>query len=303
MGRAPHQGAGFRLVAPVLLACALLACSRGPRYAVDRVVVVPSPAMRSLESAGIAGATLGATATRQLEKTSSFVSPDSAGTSARRFLAQVEVERAEVRAATGTSGTSAHVTVTVSLEPLDGGSGLREIGRGSALLDPGPAGLRVGLEKAALNAVGSAINAFSMQLAAEKKKSPELLRDLASKDPGVRDHAMRVLAARGDREAVPALLERLRDPDPAARERAIGALAQLRDPRAVSALIELVHRREPQYVAQVARIIGDIGGDDARAWLLTMAYGHPEEVVRSAAHEALADMKARELHAARTERP
>jgi hypothetical protein len=286
-----------------LVGCALIACRGQASYAVDRVVVAPSPAMRSLEAAGVGSDTLSATALRVLEKTSGFVAVRNDGTSARRFLAQIEVERAEARAGSGVAGASAHVTVTVSLEPLDGGSTLREVGRGSALVDPGATGLRVGLDKAATAAVGAAINAFSLQLAAEHKKSPELLRDLASKEPSVRDHAMRVLAARGDREAVPALLDRLRDPDPVARERAVGALAQLRDPRAVKGLVELAHRRDAPYVAEMAHIIGDIGGEDASGWLLTMAYGHPDAVVRAAAQEALAEMKARELHAARTERP
>ncbi len=292
-----------RLVGVLLFGCALLACRGGPSYAVDRVVIAPSPAMRSLEGAGVSGDALSAAASRILEKTSGFVAARKASDSTRRFLAQIEVERAEVRGGAGTPGTTALVAVTVSLEPLDGGSGLRELGRGSALVDPGTAGLRAALEKAAMSALGSAVNAFSMQLAAERKKSSELLRDLASKDSRVRDHAMRVLAARGDREAVPALLDQLHDPDAAARERAIGALAQLRDPRAVKGLIELTHRRDSQYVAQLARIIGDIGGDDANAWLLTMAYGHPDAPGRTAALEALAVIWARELHAARTERP
>jgi hypothetical protein len=46
-------------------------------------------------------------------------------------------------------------------------------------------------------------------------------------------------------------------------------------------------------VANLARILGDIGGPDARAWLLTMTSGHPDEVVRGAAREALAEMSAR----------
>jgi hypothetical protein len=40
--------------------------------------------------------------------------------------------------------------------------------------------------------------------------------------------------------------------------------------------------------------VGDIGGADAQAWLLTIASGHPDEVVRGAAKEALAEMSARE---------
>jgi HEAT repeat protein len=77
----------------------------------------------------------------------------------------------------------------------------------------------------------------------------------------------------------------------------VGALAQLRDARAVPRLIELTRRREGPYVANLARIVGDIGGADAQAWLLTIASGHPDEVVRGAAKEALAEMNARERQA------
>jgi hypothetical protein len=48
----------------------------------------------------------------------------------------------------------------------------------------------------------------------------------------------------------------------------------------------------------MALIIGDIGGAEARAWLLTMAWGHPDATVRGVAHQALTEMEARELHAA-----
>ena len=294
--------AALALAALAALAAALATgCQREQSRVVDRVVVGRTPAMRSLDGAGIRAETLGATAIQLLQRSQGFAAPEKAQKGSRHFLAQVDVDRAEVRAgAQSAPQTMARVAVSVSLEPLGGGGGgaaLRETGLGSAQVGPGPDGVRAAMERAVASAVESAVAAFSMQLAAEGKKTPDLVRDLASPDAAVRDHATRVLASRGERDAVPALLSRLRDPDPAVRERAVGALAQLRDPRAVPALIELVHRRDPQYVAEMARIVGDIGGPDANAWLLTMAWGHPEEVVRTAAREALAEMSARELHA------
>jgi len=106
-----------------------------------------------------------------------------------------------------------------------------------------------------------------------------------------------VLADRGARDAVPPLMARLRDSDPEVAERAVGALAQLRDARAVPALIELAHHRDGPYVANLAHVVGDIGGADAKAWLLTMASGHPDEVVRVAAREALTEMSIKAPHA------
>ena len=273
------------------------ACRADSRCAVERVLVAQTPALQGLEQTGIGAADLAGVAGRLLDAAPGFVQASRAKGDARRFVAQVSVHRAEVRAGAGGAGPSAHVVLTVSLESIDGQPALREIGRGSAPIGAGAEALRGALERAARFALEGAVSSFSAQLAAEHKKTPELVRDLGSPDAGIREHAIRVLGARGDRDAVPALVARLQDSDPAVRERAVGALAQLRDPRAVNPLIALVHRRDAQYVAQMARIIGDIGGPDAEAWLLTMAWGHPDEVVRSAAHEALADMNARELPA------
>jgi HEAT repeat protein len=121
----------------------------------------------------------------------------------------------------------------------------------------------------------------------------------------VRDQAVRALAERGDKEAVPALVQRLKDSDPEVVERTVGALAQLRDARAVPGLIELTRHRDAPYVANVARIVGDLGGPEARAWLLTLSSGHPDDVVRGAANEALAELSAREpaARAAAPKRP
>jgi HEAT repeat protein len=286
------------LSALLVSAPAALACRGQARHTVDRVVVGQTPALQSLESLGISGESLAESASRLLVAAPGFVPAAQAGAGARRFLAQVSVERAEVRAGATVTATSAHVMLAVSLEPLNGGSALRETGHGSAPIAGGPQGLRAALEQATTSALQVVVASFSAQLAAEQKRKSELVKDLGSSQAGVREHAMRVLADRGERDAVPALIARLRDRDPEIRERAVGALAQLRDQRAVGPLIELVHRRDAQYVAQMALIIGDIGGPEARAWLLTMSSGHPDQAVRRAAHEALTEMDARELHAA-----
>jgi HEAT repeat protein len=129
---------------------------------------------------------------------------------------------------------------------------------------------------------------------AERKRTSDLLKDLDSPEARVRDQAVRALAERGDHGAVPGLISRLKDSDPEVRERAVGALAQLRDARAVPALIELSRHRDGPYVANLVRIVGDIGGPDARAWLLTLSSGHPDDVVRGTATEALSELAARD---------
>jgi hypothetical protein len=277
---------------------ALGGCTGEPRYVVERVAVGPSPALRSLEAAGVASEALARSASRMLEAAPGFVSPADARRGARRFLGQLSVERAEVRAGAVGASPTALVVLTVSLEPDGrGGPVLRETGRGAASLVGGSQSLHEALERASQAALEAAVASFSARIAAEGKKKADLVRDLDSSEVSVREQAMRVLANRGERDAVPALVERLRDPDPEVRERAVGALAQLRDPRAVPALIAILHHRDARYVAQMARILGDIGGDEAHAWLVTMASGHPDASVREAAREALEDMTAREPHA------
>ena len=259
-------------------------------------MVTESPGVNRLEAMGVRGEALAGTAARLLGRARGFVSAGRAGARDRRYLGQLHVHRAELVAGGG-GVTTAQVVVTLELTPVMGDVALRETSRGSAPVTAGPDGFRAALEAAATGALQRAVDGFAMQLAADGKRNADLVKDLASSEPRVRDQAMRVLAERGDRDAVPALVAKLRDPDPEVAERAVGALAQLRDPRAVGPLIGLVHRRDPGYVANMARIIGDIGGADARAWLLTMASGHPDVRVRSAAHEALADLAAREPHA------
>lgn len=238
-------------------------------------------------------AAIAESATALFERGPEFVSAREAGRGARRLRGQILVHRADALASAAGAAV-VEVGLIVELASLDGGPALREEASAAEPIGVGPEGLRSALEGATRRALERAIAAFSLQLAAERKRTPELVRDLDSPESAVRDHAVRVLADRGERDAVPPLIARLRDPDPEVSERALGALAQLRDERASLALIDLAHHRDPAFTAQIARILGDIGGADARAWLLTMSSGHPDIAVRNAAREALADLDARE---------
>ena len=51
-------------------------------------------------------------------------------------------------------------------------------------------------------------------------------------------------------------------------------------------------------VARVARVVGDIGGEEAQGYLLTLEAGHPDPRVRFAAREALGELATREAQAA-----
>ncbi|HTP26818.1 MAG TPA: HEAT repeat domain-containing protein [Anaeromyxobacteraceae bacterium] len=293
---APGRSWRRALFAGGLVALELVACRAHPRSAVERLQVTESAPNRRLEGAGVSRRSLEEIARRTFDRTPGFVPSGAALSGVRLFRARVDVQEAE--ALVGSSdGAVVHLIVAVELSPVDGQPALREQGRAAEPIGAGPGGLKSALEQAAASALERAVGALSLELVAESKGERELIKDLSSPDASVRDHAVRVLGDRGDRAAVPALLARLRDPDPEVAERAVGALAQLRDLRSVPDLIELAHHRDGEYVANLAHIVGDIGGPDARAWLATMAAGHPEEVVRSAAAEALAEMSARTARA------
>ncbi len=154
------------------------------------------------------------------------------------------------------------------------------------------------LQRAIAGALRKAASALALALAEAEKPDADVILDLEAGDARLRDYAVRVLANRKSPAAVPALVARLRDSDPEVVERAVGALAEIRDPRAVEPLIELTQRREGPFVAQLVRIIGDIGGTEAEAFLGTLAAGHPEPLVRQAAREALAEARRHALRPA-----
>jgi hypothetical protein len=186
----------------------------------------------------------------------------------------------------------AEVLVRMDVAPGEDGDAIFETVRSSEVVRPGeplPATFRRAIEGGASRAAG----VLAMGLAEAKKPDAELIRDLESADPRLRDLAVGVLADRKNPAAVPPLIARLQDPDPTVADRAVGALGQLGDPRAVGPIIELSRRREGPFVAQMVRIVGDIGGPEAEAYLETMAAGHPDPVVAEAAREALRDARRR----------
>ncbi|HYD40984.1 MAG TPA: HEAT repeat domain-containing protein [Anaeromyxobacter sp.] len=153
-------------------------------------------------------------------------------------------------------------------------------------------------------AVADASERLRRSLAAEGQPTEKLLRALEAEDPRLREEAIRVLGERRSREAVPGLIARLRDPDLRLAERAAGALAQIGDPRAVGPIIDFTQRLdEGPYTPRYARIIGDLGGSEARGYLLTLESGQVHPEVREAAREALRDLEAREREQAALARP
>lgn len=279
---------------------ALLAATAGCRKAEPCAVIGVSLgaglAAGQMEELGLQGDDLRRAALEALRATGGFAVPEgeppSSGPRCRATVALLDARLATRRAPDGppeSAVTRMEVALEMQVEPV-GGEGFGEAARWGEPIREGEAPAAA-LRRAVSGAAGKAAGALALGVAETRKPDAEVIRDLDSGDPRLRDYAVRVLADRRNPAAVPRLVARLRDPDPEVVERAVGALGQIRDSRAVVPLIELTYRREPPFVAQLARIIGDIGGPEAEAFLATLASGHADASVRRAAREALADLR------------
>ncbi len=128
---------------------------------------------------------------------------------------------------------------------------------------------------------------------ATNQKDDELVKGLESTDARTRVFAMKVLADRRNPAAVPALLEQLKSENLDVVRGAIGSLVELKDPRAVPVMIDASHARDNLFQREVVFALGSIGGDEAQAYLFTMAQGHDEPVVRASAQQALDELTAK----------
>ena len=272
-----------------LVALAPLGCRRGPKPAhIASVRVAGGAVSDTLRDAGLDAPALEAATLTALQAAGFKV-----GAGERTYRARVDVVGVRLAPPDGaSSGPRVEVGVEIALE-VEGDSDqsvLRDTGSGVAsVAEGGPAGA---FRQAVAAAARDAAEGLALGIAAEGKPLRQVLADLGSADPRVRDHAVRALAERRNPETVPALVQRLEDADADVVQRAVGALAQIGDPRAVPALIELAQRADPDLAARVVRVIGDLGGPDAEGYLLTVESGHSDRRVRRAARDALRDLRA-----------
>ncbi len=188
------------------------------------------------------------------------------------------------------AGTQVEVLVRLEVDPGDAGAPVVYSVRGAEIVGAGES-TGSAFRRAIRGSAARSASGLALALAEARKPDAEVVRDLESADPRIRDLAVGVLADRKNASAVPGLIARLQDPDPVIADRAVGALAQIGDPRAVGPIIELSRRREGAFVAQMVRAVGDIGGAEAEAYLETVATGHPDPFVAHAAREALRDAR------------
>ncbi len=280
MGRA-RGGLGLALA----VAVAGAACQKVPPPSVVEVKV-GAALSDAVGEVGLDGAAVEAITRAALADAGFRLGP----ATARAFVARIDVVALRVLPLAGGQGLQAELAVEVELAPTRSGEPPhKESGRASEAVGAGgpPAAVR----QALVGAVGEAVRALRVSVAAEVKSDEALIADLGSPDARVRGQAVQALGERGVTAGVPALIERLRDGDPRVAHRAVGALAQIRDPRAVPALIDLCRGGDPALTLRMARIVGDIGGRDAEGWLLVLEASHPDPRVREIAAEALDDLR------------
>ena len=258
------------------------------------VAIEDGPGPSRLAAVGVDREELRRVAVEAFAATPGFVVPKAEpGKGSPRCRGAIALEDARITARG--AGTQVEVLIRMEVDPGDAGEPVVDTVRGAEAVGAGES--TGGAFRRAIRASASrGASGLALALAEARKPDAEVIRDLESADPRIRDLAVGVLADRKNAAAVPGLIVRLQDPDPDIADRAVGALAQIGDPRAVGPIVELSRRREGTFVAQMVRAVGDIGGAEAEAYLETVATGHPDPFVAHAAREALRD--ARRIRAA-----
>lgn len=297
----------FRSGLVLLLLVALGACQRGQRLAwVDQVVAseadVAGHPWLGIGPEGLKERTFAALdRTGKIGTLEKGATPpgDASAWSARLEITYVRTLPPVDATVRPDAGHPLRAEVAVELA-LGRGASSRVVAEGRAQRDfaPGDPEVRAAAFSEALDgALDDASGQLVLLLDAATRTDSELVAELSSEEGPRRDFALRALAERKSPAALPYLLQRLEETDRTAQLRAVGGLVALRDIRAVPKLIEATLGRDPSFVVQIAYALGEIGGEEAEAYLFTASTGHPEEGVRRAAAEALAGLRSRQSEA------
>src|SRR5438132_3270910 len=262
---------------PGSLAVGTLSVSEGNLARVSELAIPPEQVRREMRAA--------------LERTRHFAVREGA-------TARVRLEVESARRLAGPEREAADVQLVLELSAASPEGELERTvsegaGRATTGVDAGSeaAARTAAFEIALRTALDDAARGLAWQLESRRKTDDELARDLGDADPRVRDYAIRALADRRSPAVVPQLIARLEDDNPAVALRAVGALVAIGDRRAVEPLIEMTRKRPPQLVAQVLYALASLGGPTAEAFLYTLESGAPDDEVRRAATEALAELR------------
>jgi len=187
---------------------------------------------------------------------------------------------------------SAYRNVRVSLrwQTPDGSKAFVVQGRGDQ-----PEELLASIE----SGMDDALGVIARQLKLDVADDEGLIDAIGDLDIRVVRYAFDVIGARRMTAAVAPLCALLGDRSKTDRlegnleERVIGVLVEIGDQKAVDPLIEVTKRRDSRFVLTVAFALAAIGGRQAEAFLLTVASGHPDPVVRQGAGRALEEVRGR----------
>jgi len=181
--------------------------------------------------------------------------------------------------------------IVVKLTAMKQGHEFSATGRGLPLID---------ITASTLTGFDDAWKVIAEQRRLSIAPDAELITFLAHPDRRLRGFAIGELGERRSKEAVDPLCRRLlTEPEQDLVLRTVGALVAIGDPRAAGALIEVAHNQSPELTIQIAYALGALGGPVAEGYLVTLASGHPIDLVRAAAEQALKELslkpKARDL--------
>lgn len=107
-------------------------------------------------------------------------------------------------------------------------------------------------------------------------------------------HATLFLGQKQHQPAVPSLIKQLQTQDRDLLLATIGALVRLRSQKAVIPLIQLARQKDGAFLAQILSALGEIGGEEAKSFLFTIASSHSNQALQDTAKEALDELRQRE---------
>lgn len=279
-----------------LLLLLVAGCNRGPKHHVDRVRVtgptVSDNALIALDSDGVQ-----ALFEEKLAANSHFVFKPEKPTPTRSVDFKVELSYTREAQKHGRKGTWAEVGATAEVKRKSKGEEARHdevAGNGEVeIKGDSPEARRKAVQAALDEALEQLVVSSDLMLSAYAKPDKALVGDLKSEDKRVSEFALRALAERRNPVVADALIEKLKSNDGIEVRRAIGALVELREPKAVPVMIDLARNRDASFLREIVFALGAIGGEEAEAYLFTVAQGHDQPEVQAAAEQAMAELRAR----------
>gem|GEM_PF-1504304 len=129
---------------------------------------------------------------------------------------------------------------------------------------------------------------------ASQLKDGRLLKEAQGQTSPMRFAAMQVLSARKNKAVFQEVLKELQSKDIGRVRRAVGFLVELRDERAAPALADLFLREGPLLRQEVLYAVAAVGGENAKAFLFTVAQGEDDKNLADQARGLLEELEGAE---------